>query len=1156
LVSRLGVAALCFAAILLIPQRIALCATTTGPAAHLSSALFEITVSNNFIDPDQVAVDAAGNLYVADDLANAVYKLTRTGGTGGTWVQTVVADMGLNQPYGVAVDSKGNVYIADTDNSRVLLETVHPSGAYTQTVVPTSGLGAFVYQLAVDSKGNIYITDLFNNRVVEEVASTTGYTQVTIPATGLSSPQGVAVDKYGDVFIADTGNSRVVKETPSGGTYTQTLVADSWVNTPNGVNTPTGLALLGTTLFIADSFNNRIVKEAYNSTTKVYTQTTVTTGTLNTPAGVAVDANGDVFIGDTHNKRVVEDFQGLNTNFGPWPIATTSSAATLTFKFDQGGAIGAPLVETSNPGASVFTNAGTGTCIKGTTFATGATCTIEVTFKPAIPGFIYGLAELRDSSGNELAEAEITGTGVGGQLFYPGSVSESNVTVNESSAQGVAEDSTGNFFIADTGNDRVLKETKSAGTYTQSIIVSGLKGPTWIAVDEAGNVFVNDAGNKRVLEETPPATGTVWTQTVVYGEAVSSTDTTAPGPIAVDRDGNLYIVLSNHVAEYQLVAGAWKQTNELDIYTPAAAGVTPKPITPVSLAVDAAGNFFVGEPTDNALSLTERVVRYTSIGSGYAQTVVESGVYPQGLAVDHIGNVWMTSSNGDLYIHSAAESAGSHAGNVAPLAYSQNKLPTGSALFDADQLAVDANGDVFIADGGHSRVVKENYTRFPSLNFPNQVVGTTSDPQTKSMLNVGNAPVSFTIPSTGQNPAISLASYALESGETSACPTLSSSASEPGSLDVGALCDVGVTFTPAAVVAYNGTLVYQTNLFNTKKVTISLYGDGIATIPDITWNTPASIAYGTPLSATQLNATASYNGQTVPGTFVYSPGLGTVPHGGTRTLSVTFTPTSASYSPATATVQIQVTPVPLDIVADSFTRAYGAANPTFTASYVGFVNGDTPGDTNGYFTMATEATSGFPWGYYAITLTVVDPFVTPDYTVQYFNGTLVITQATLTVTASNATMVAGAALPTFTYTATGFVNGDTAAVLSGAPLETTTATSSSPAGAYMINIGPGTLSALNYNFAFVTGTLTITAAAKPPAFSLAEGTYASTLAVALTDATPGAAIHYTVNGAAPTAASPKYTGPIEVSKTETIRAIAVVAGLKESPIASASYTIR
>jgi len=120
--------------------------------------------------------------------------------------------------------------------------------------------------------------------------------------------------------------------------------------------------------------------------------------------------------------------------------------------------------------------------------------------------------------------------------------------------------------------------------------------------------------------------------------------------------------------------------------------------------------------------------------------------------------------------------------------------------------------------------------------------------------------------------------------------------------------------------------------------------------PTVTWPTPAAIGYGTALSAIQLNATATYNGATVPGTFAYNPPAGTVPATGTDTLSVTFTPTSSAYSTVTKSVSLTV----LSSISDTgtvtltvggvmaATTTYGAnASPSSIAS--GLANGVTVG---------------------------------------------------------------------------------------------------------------------------------------------------------------------------------------------------------------------
>jgi hypothetical protein len=193
-----------------------------------------------------------------------------------------------------------------------------------------------------------------------------------------------------------------------------------------------------------------------------------------------------------------------------------------------------------------------------------------------------------------------------------------------------------------------------------------------------------------------------------------------------------------------------------------------------------------------------------------------------------------------------------------------------------------------------------------------------------------------------------------------------------------------VTVYPTATQTYtlNSTNAYGRTTSTPLTVLVN------QTVPPITWTTPAAIPYGTALSAAQLNASSI-----VAGTFIYSSARGTVLTAGSHTLSVIFTPTDTTdYVTANASVSLMVNPATLTVTANNASRAVGAANPAFTASY------------------------------------------------------------------------------------SGFVNGDTAAVLSGSPLLTTTATTSSPAGTYPITAAAGTLSAANYVFSPVNGALSVVAA--------------------------------------------------------------------------------
>ena len=189
--------------------------------------------------------------------------------------------------------------------------------------------------------------------------------------------------------------------------------------------------------------------------------------------------------------------------------------------------------------------------------------------------------------------------------------------------------------------------------------------------------------------------------------------------------------------------------------------------------------------------------------------------------------------------------------------------------------------------------------------------------------------------------------------------------------------------------------------------------------PVITWATPAPITYGTPLSAVQLNATAS-----VPGSFVYTPAAGSVLGAGSQTLSVTFTPTDGvDYTTATTTVPLTVNKVNLTVTANNASRVYGAANPAFTPTYSGFVNGDTSAVLTGSPSLTTTATAASPVGSYTIT-SAPGTLSAANYSFNFVNGTLTVTKATsvLSVTSSLNPSVYGNSV-TFTLTVGGSGSG-------------------------------------------------------------------------------------------------------------------------------------
>jgi len=168
----------------------------------LASNTVTTLVSSGLSDPTGVALDGAGNVYIAN-YGGAIGKWTAA-----TSNSTTLVSSGLSQPYGVAVDGEGNVYIADTGHD-VIKEWTASNRTATRLI--SSGLH-YPYGVAVGGTGNVYIADSGNNAIKLWAAANGNVT--TLVSTGLNQPQGVAVDGAGNIYIADTGNS-AIKELPN-----------------------------------------------------------------------------------------------------------------------------------------------------------------------------------------------------------------------------------------------------------------------------------------------------------------------------------------------------------------------------------------------------------------------------------------------------------------------------------------------------------------------------------------------------------------------------------------------------------------------------------------------------------------------------------------------------------------------------------------------------------------------------------------------------------------------------------------------------------------------------------------------------------------------------------------------------------------------------
>jgi hypothetical protein len=234
-----------------------------------------------------------------------------------------------------------------------------------------------------------------------------------------------------------------------------------------------------------------------------------------------------------------------------------------------------------------------------------------------------------------------------------------------------------------------------------------------------------------------------------------------------------------------------------------------------------------------------------------------------------------------------------------------------------------------------------------------------------------------------------------------------------GSVPTAGVNTLSVTFTPTDTTDY-------TTATKTVQLIVS------QTTPIINWPTPAPIFYGTPLSATQLNAAAYQLNGTTPldGTFVYSPAVGSVLSVGSQQLSVTFTPNdTANYTTAAKTVPLTVSPATLTISANNYTRLYGLANPVFQGTITGVQNGDVFTES---FSSAASLTSD-P-GQYPIVPAASGTRLS-DYVQVVQNGTLTVTKAPVVITTALST-------PSIAYGLNVTMTANVASTTSGIPTGT------------------------------------------------------------------------------------------------------------------------
>jgi hypothetical protein len=956
-----------------------------GPATKATLSL-AIPSSSAFLQGATATFDLVGNLFFADSNNNAVRRIDALTGiittVAGTGVAGYSGDNGpataaqLDQPTQVSIDNMNNLYIADTQNCAIRKVTISTGiittilGNMATNGAPTGGATCGNsttgkppsaddidndYGVVVDASGNVDFANSKQNRIFKfngtNIVAFIGANNPNATYSGdgvagsagaadLNNPTGLAIDNSGNIYFVDRVNNVVRKYTATGTTVslfagtvgTAGSSGDSGPATSATLNDPTGVAVdLAGNVYIADAGNNkiRVVNAAGTISTLVGTGTVgyggdnglPATATLNGATGVAVTPGGDrLAIVDTNNNVI--RLVAIRDVFNATAAGTSSATQTLLAQTTTAGTASSFGVTVGSSDFSVSTTGCSGTV------AAKSTCTAAAVFSPTVAGVRQGRVGLTDSTG-ATAAVGLFGTGLAPEAdFTSGPLTTFAGTTPTAGSGGdggaataaglnapssVAMDAAKNLYIADSSNNKIRmvsaatgKISTFAGTGTASNTGDGglataatLNAPQGVAVDNAGNVYIADTGNSRIRVVNAstglitPFAGTGTASTTGDGGQATAATMNMPRGMCFDPWGALYVadgtanrvrvIYEDGIIEtFAGTSGGANEGADGGLATATELG-SPHDVKYYN------GEILISDTSGNKVRSVINGVLGTVAGTGTAGPAGDGGSAksaelsaPNQLAVDAAGDVYIadTSNNRVRLVSAASGNISTLAGTGTATYSAEGTLSTAAAVNTPKGIVLDPSGNVYVADTGNNRIALIS-TNTESLAFATTNHGSTTAAQTLTLQNYGNQTLNVATAVTSPN------SYTQQTGASTDCASSTT-------LVAGAQCNLRIVFSPTQNGPIPGTVVVTDNANGTSgsTQTITLTGTGVVTPANIAISAgnnqtgPPNGIFPTALSALVTDATG-YPANGVNVTFT-APATGTSGTfvGGTNTITV------------------------------------------------------------------------------------------------------------------------------------------------------------------------------------------------------------------------------------------------------------------------------